>query len=254
MNPENNHKNSPQENYEKEDLKIIKSDLGKILSSVNEEKIFSLNTLTHILLPSLLGAFCAALITCFDIVPNFNNITIKKDDEKQIAAYIFVTTVLSSAITLSIVGLPNREDKRIKTWVTTIAFSLYLPAALDGFKTQTNQEEAIVQATETVKENAENSVIKEIESIDQITKTVGLTISLIEKTDNKQAIEDAIQASTVLIPKLKNSKIINDPLKKEQIKAKYKRLYDILSKEEYLKKDADNINKQLQKIGININN
>ena len=111
-------------------IEVIGSTLKKLSSGLEGDKIFSLNTLAHIIAPGFLGSICALLISIygFDVVDSRRQSFL--DSVAEGVAYVFVATTVAGAVTAYTVGIPSSSEKRTKTWLTCMALSITLPSSL----------------------------------------------------------------------------------------------------------------------------
>ena len=106
----------------------------KLNETLKGEKIFSLNTLAHIIAPAFVGSICAVLISTFGLSSGLTTTPGSSHNNKlsvnRSIAYVFVATTIASAITAYIVGIPTTHEKKIKTLITSMVLSLALPSSL----------------------------------------------------------------------------------------------------------------------------
>lgn len=109
----------------------INTILEKLSEALQGDRVYSLNTLAHVVLPGFLGSICALLIS-YGFVQLADPQELTPDDltiGKSIS-YVFVATTVASVVTGFVVGIPNSAEKRIRTWLSCVALSISLPTGL----------------------------------------------------------------------------------------------------------------------------
>ncbi len=209
-----------------------------LVQSNAPNKIFTGNTAAHILLPALVGATLAGMLTYVGfevdgevIIPPPKEETLQQPSKKQEAVqdqpqeqsnseaqekpkhsamrltshyvtYGIASAMASSLVTLGLVGLPDNESDRIRAWLVASVGAITLPLTMQTLlsfnATKAEVTEARIKITE-----AETKIENTQNKLDQVTKTKDeIEDGYIEilKESQEEASNGEISKNTLLEP------------------------------------------------------
>lgn len=228
-------------------LRRIDSSVQEIRKSIGDEKVFSTNTLSHVVLPAVLGGIVASLVSLYGF--GFPERYIIRNENKNPGFYtslVFVSGLLSTVLTAGVVGLPNSTDKRRRSWMVAVSFALMPGLTAVSLINQSDLGDDNDQLSNTVQEQLQEKLEiqdKATKSEDDLKKiinsSISITITLLNTSDNVNAIEGSIESVIELVNKNQNALDSN-------IKNKLNNLYNKAKNAPYLRDSS--VLKELENI------
>lgn len=206
--------------------KKINTILSTLSKALEGDKVYSLNTLGHIIVPGILGSICAVLIAVYGLdVVNTSQET--SDDREQgigeSIAYVFVATTAASVLTGYLVGIPTNSDRRIKTWFSCFLLATSVPITWNRI---TQYRQGLLVQIEENQELAEHLAKGQLIANQPNSQNLQVNWSLdtTEILQNNNQISDNLKEESFL----NTVALINsnpDILKKSEIASKYFTIY-----------------------------